>query len=173
MYIARWTIPNFLNFSVRQHLFCRTTRTPWRVGGFSSSLWSSSDMDGKMTRLWVFPSRKNLFLTGLRWCYIVIFLKISFPNSLENLFCKHHFQIYPPESRTEESKLQSRLLQKLGLHLYIFICILMLIYVHSMLPLKLKPPLQAMARSPLPSSSPTSLPILFSSAPTSQKIPQM
>lgn len=58
-------------------------------------------------------------------------------------------QIYPPESRTEESKLQSRLLQKLGLHLYIFICILMLIYVHSMLPLKLKPRLYRRWRDPL------------------------
>merc|ERR550525_2329365 len=98
-------------------------------------------------------------------------------------------QIYPPESRTEESKLQSRLLQKLGDGAIPFTLEFPDLAPNSVLicaddlrdPLYPRVPRpcsqfcshlrRRSARSPLPSSSPTLLPILFSSAPTSQKIP--
>ena len=70
----------------------------------SKTRWSYSDTVAKMTRRWDFPLRKSSFLIGLRW-----------DQTLSSIMSNFN-QIYPPESRSEESKLQSRLLQKLGLH---------------------------------------------------------
>ena len=112
---------SLIEVSMKSFLLCRTTRTLWRVGGCSFSWWSDhihievivdisntrwsySDTVAKMTRRWDFPLRKSSFLIGLRWDQTLSSIMSNFD------------QIYPPESRSEESKLQSRLLQKLGLH---------------------------------------------------------
>ena len=114
----------------------------------SKTRWSYSDTVAKMTRRWDFPLRKSSFLTGLRWERDSFFDDLTFQPDLSSGKSRRREQT----TVASPSKTRSAF--------------------YSMLSLKLKPPPQAMARSPLPLSSPTSLLILFSSAPTSQKIPQ-
>ena len=114
----------------------------------SKTRWSYSDTVAKMTRRWDFPLRKSSFLIGLRWERASFLDDLTFQPDLSS----------GKSQRREQTTVASPSKTRSAFY--------------SMLSLKLKPPPQAMARSPSPLSSPTSLPILFSSAPTSQKIPQ-
>ena len=164
---------------MKAFLLFRTTRTLWRVGGCSFSWWSDhidievifdisktrwsySDTVAKMTRRWDFPLRKSSFLIGLRWHWDSFFDDVTFQPDLSS--GKSHRR----EQTTVASPSKTR---SAFIHIYMHINVNIRTFNA---PSQTKTTaLQEMARSPLPSSSPTSLPILFSSAPTSQKIPQM